>query len=104
MGSINYISSLLLFSVQKKTVIQKEYVYDTHRSIGQRKVAPKCKKIGDKYGVSKMTVKALKQELSARQLSIVGLKVVLVLRLVVLLENEDREISNNDGDNDDDSQ
>ena len=82
-------------------MVQKECLYYTQRNIGQHKAAQICEKIGDKYGVSKMTVKAMKQEISARQILIVGLKAVLLLRLVALLESEDSEISDNDGDNKD---
>jgi len=86
---------------RRKIVVQKECLYYTQRNIGQHKAVQICEKIGDKYGVSKMTVKELKQELSARQISTVGLKAVLVLRLVALLESEDSEIINNDVDTDD---
>ena len=45
-----------------------------------------------------MTVKELKHELSAQHILTVGLKIVLVIQLITLLENEDVEVINDDMD------
>ena len=84
---------------QKKNIVEKECLYYAHSNVNQHKEAQRCEKRGEKYGVSKMTVKELKHKLSARKMSPYGLKAVLLMWVVTLLQREDSEVINDDMEN-----